>query len=163
MERQKESIGSEDQHEAENSVAPSQASHPGSLDDEDVNDLDLAEVMGEEAFQQLPPEARGWMARFVSNVTSIGIAPTNPVHRRLTSEHVSTMLTHLDRDRERGHTSEASARKYQFLYFIIGVAVAIGLIIFFSLRGEREIMFTLIVALFSFAGGFGLGLHRGRQ
>lgn len=135
-----------------------------SSSDIDEESKALAELIGEEEARLIPPNARRVIAQqIISRFTSVKIPPINPVLRRITSEHISTMLTNVDRDRERGHTSEASARKYQFLYFIIGVAVAIGLIIFFSIRGEREIMFTLIVALFSFAGGFGLGLHRGRS
>ena len=139
------------------------------LDRSSSSDIDkeseaLAELIGEEGARLIPPDARGIIAqRLITKFTSVRVPAINPVFRRITSEHISTMLANLDKDRERGHTSEASARKYQFLYFIIGIAVAFGLIIFFSLRDEREIMFTLIVALFSFAGGFGLGLHRGRR
>ena len=155
MERQESITPEEGQSDAGNSVVPSPLSSSESSGDDEFDSL--AEVMGEEAFQQLPPEARGWMARFVSNITSIGIAPTNPVHRRLTSEHVSTMFAHLDRDREREHSSQASSRRYQAMYFIIALVAIISLVVFFSLRDDRETLIALALALLGFAGGFGLG------
>ena len=140
------------------SAVPGQSSDTG--DSEEIDSL--AEFGDEEAFQKLPPEARGWVARLVHNFTSIGIAPTNPIHRRLTSEHISTMLTHLDRDKEREHTSQASARRYQAMYFIVALIAIISLVVFFSLRGDRETLTALGLALLGFAGGFGLGRTTGR-
>ena len=147
--------------ESENSAVVPQ---PSSADTGGVEeDNDLSEFMDDESFQQLPPEARGWMSRFVSNFTSIGITPTNPVHRRLTSEHVSTMLTHLDKDREREYNSQVSERRYQAMYFIVALTAIISLVVFFSVTGDRETLIALGLSLLGFAGGFGLGRTTGRR
>ncbi len=132
---------------------------PSSDIDEESNEL--AELIGEEEARLIPPAARRVIAqRLITRFTSIGIAPTNPVHRHITSEHISTMLTHLDRDRERERTSQSADRKYQFLYFIIGLSAIIGLIIFFALRNDTSLLTTILISIATFLGGYGVGFRR---
>lgn len=83
--------------------------------------------------------------------------------QRITSEHITSIIAGRESSNEREHESQASTRRYQFLYFLIGLIAAIGLIVFFSLTDDGVNLTIVIVAILSFVGGFGLGLNRGRR
>ena len=117
----------------------------------------IDEVSGTDTAENLRPEARQEFEQFVANVTSVGITGFNPILRAITPEHISKMLDNRDRSDERAHTSDGSDRRYRFLYFLIGLIAAIGLLVFFSATNDREMLTTVLVALLGFAGGFGLG------
>ena len=127
--------------------------------DADVDDESamIAEVLGADTAENLRPEARHQFARMFAGISSVGITGFNPILRALTPEHLSKILDNRDRSDERAHTSEASERRYRFLYFLIGLIAAIALLVFFSVTNEREMLTTVLVALLGFAGGFGLG------
>ena len=140
----------------EERVAKSSISDSGVADVDDESAM-IAEVLGADTAENLRPEARHQIARFVANITSVGVTGFNPLLRTLTSEHILKILDNRDRSDERAHTSEASERRYRFLYFVIGLIAAIGLLVFFSATNDREMLTTVLVALLGFAGGFGLG------
>lgn len=133
-----------------------------SISDAEVADVDdesamIAEVLGADTAENLRPEARNQLARMFSGISSVGITGFNPILRILTSEHILKILDNRDRSDERAHTSEASERRYRFLYFLIGLVAAIALLVFFSVTNEREMLTNVLIALLGFAGGFGLG------
>lgn len=133
-----------------------------SISDAEVAEVDdesamIAEVLGADTAENLRPEARNQLARMFSGISSVGITDFNPILRILTSEHILKMLDNRDRSDERAHTSEASERRYRFLYFLIGLVAAIALLVFFSVTNEREMLTNVLIALLGFAGGFGLG------
>ncbi len=141
-----------------------QGQEPSSTDPNEGTEVDaLAELIGEETYEHVPPESRSRITRSISIFTSIGGDRFSPLFRSLTPEHISKILENSERSGEREHDSQASARRYQFLYFLIGLIAAIGLIVFFSLTDDRVTLTTVIVAILGFVGGFGLGLNRGRR
>ena len=122
----------------------------------------LAELVGEEG---ISPESHGptnpdVAANFIARFTSVSVPRSNPLHQRITSEHIGQIIDKSERDSERAHTSEASERRYRFLYFLIGLVAAIALLVFFSVTNEREMLTNVLIALLGFAGGFGLGRAR---
>ena len=144
-----------------NSNEENRAAEP-SISDAEVADVDdesamIAEVLGADTAENLRPEARNQLARMFSGISSVGITGFNPILRILTSEHILKILDNRDRSDERAHTSEASERRYRFLYFLIGLVAAIALLVFFSVTNEREMLTNVLIALLGFAGGFGLG------
>ena len=150
--------GDANSNEEESAAKPSISdSGVAGVDDESAM---IAEVLGADTAENLRPEARQQIARFVANVTSVGITGFNPILRTLTSEHLSKILDNRDRSDERAHTSEASERRYRFLYFLIGLIAAIALLVFFSVTNNREMLTNVLIALLGFAGGFGLGRTR---
>lgn len=147
-----------------NSNEEDRAAEP-SISDAEVADVDdesamIAEVLGADTAESLRPEARNQLARMFSGISSVGITGFNPILRILTSEHILKMLDNRDRSDERAHTSEASERRYRFLYFLIGLVAAIALLVFFSVTNEREMLTNVLIALLGFVGGFGLGRAR---
>ena len=129
--------------------------------DEDDESAMIAEVLGTDAAEDLRPEARQQIARFFTSITSVGITGFNPILRTITPEHLSKMLDNRERSDERAHASEASERRYRFLYFLIGLPVVVALLVFFTMRGDIAILINVIVALMSFLGGFGIGSRGG--
>ena len=148
--------GSQEEHrEQEPSSSNSESSSPNPDEGAEVDAL--VELIGEETFEHVPPESRGRITRSISIFTSIGGERFNPLFRRLSPEHISAMLESSERNAEREHSSQASARRYQFLYFLIGLLAAVGLIVFFSLTDDKVTLTTVIVAILGFVGGFGVG------
>lgn len=122
----------------------------------------LGELVGEEgiSLEARSPANRNLAANFIARFTSVSVPRSNPLHQRITSEHILKMLDNRDRSDERAHTSEASERRYRFLYFLIGLVAAIALLVFFSVTNEREMLTNVLIALLGFVGGFGLGRAR---
>lgn len=141
----------EERDEARNS--PSTPSNSG-----DSEDDTLAQLIGKEEANLIPPEVREDITRtLTTRYTSVQIPRINPVREQVTSEHISTALNNRERANEREHNEKTSIRRYQFLYFLIGLLAAIALIVFFSLTGDRITLTTVIVTLVGFVGGFGVG------
>lgn len=140
----------------EEEIARSASDSQGAASAEDDS---LAELIdGEGISLESHDSANGdVVANFIARFTSISIPRPNPIQQRVTSEHIGQLIANSERDSERAHTSEASERRYRFLYFVIGLIAAIGLLVFFSVTNDREMLTTVLVALLGFAGGFGLG------
>lgn len=140
----------------EEEIARSASDSPGAASAEDDA---LAELVGDEGVSlgSSGPAKRNLVANFITRFTSVSVPRSNPLHQRITSEHIGQIIDKSERDSERAHTSEASERRYRFLYFLIGLVAAIALLVFFSVTNEREMLTNVLIALLGFAGGFGLG------
>ena len=143
----------------EEEVARSASDSPGAASAEDDA---LAELVGEEgiSLEARSPTNRNLAANFIARFTSVSVPRPNPLHQRVTSEHIGQIIAKSERDSERAHTSEASERRYRFLYFVIGLIAAIALLVFFSVTNNREMLTNVLIALLGFVGGFGLGRTR---
>ena len=131
--------------------------HPPPNPSEESDFDAIAEIIGGENFEQVPPGSRGRISRSVNIFTSIGGDRFNPLLHRIKPEHISASIANRERSSEREHQTQSSVRRYQFLYFLIGLIAAIGLIVFFSLTDDRVTLTTVIVAVLGFAAGFGVG------
>ena len=141
----------------EEEIVRSASGSSGSTSAED--DDALAGLVGEKgiSLEARGPASRDFITNLVARITSVSGPRPNPLHQRVTSEHIGQIIDKSERDSERAHTSGASERRYRFLYFLIGLIAAIGLLVFFSATNDREMLTTVLVALLGFAGGFGLG------
>ena len=137
MERQ--GNGSQEEHLRRESSS----AHPGEGAKIDA----VAELIGGEAFEQVSDESKGRIGDFVSFFTSIGSDRFNPLLHHIRPEHISASIANRERSSEREHQAQSSVRRYQFLYFLIGLIAAIGLIVFFSLTDDRVTLTTVIVAV----------------
>ena len=145
-----------DDYQEERDEARKSPSTPSNSDANEDNEL--AQLIGEEDAKLIPPEVRENITRtLTTRYTSLQIPRINPVREQVTSEHISTALNNRERANEREHIENTSIRRYQFLYFLIGLLAAIALIVFFSLTDDRITLTTVIVTLVGFVGGFGVG------
>ena len=86
--------------------------------------------------------------------------PSDPIRRRITSEHITQILENQERSGQRNHSSENSDR-WLFVWFgTLILAAAVGLIVFFGIRETYEVVTAIIGGLLGFAGGFGVGRMR---
>ncbi len=104
-------------------------------------------------------EEQAALRRSFASVTQTVGPLVHPVFERITSEHISQSITKLDDQNIREYAADASRRRYQFIYFFIGLLAVVGLAIFFTLTDNKDILIPLVTAIAGFAGGFALGLR----
>ena len=83
----------------------------------------------------------------------------NPVLHRITSEHVSQIIDNTENDSVREHDASKSRRRYQFAYFLLGAGVTVGLIVFFTVSDNRELIPPIVTAIAGFLGGLATGQY----
>ena len=87
----------------------------------------------------------------------------NPVLRRITSEHITQVLNNSEAQSSRDAVSERSNRRYQFGYFIVGIAALLFLLVFFTIREQYHLLAAVITGAMGFGSGFGVGKFTGRR
>lgn len=128
-------------------------------------DVDESDGEGEfpfpsEMLESLPPEQRSVFRSALSMFMGISRPPSDPIRRRITSEHITQILENQERSGQRNHSSENSDR-WLFVWFgTLILAAAVGLIVFFGIRETYEVVTAIIGGLLGFAGGFGVGRMR---
>ena len=108
----------------------------------------------EEVLTDVPREDRQAIFRAFSSVTQFAGPVFNPIFQKVTSKHVSQIIDNIESDSVREHKARASHRKYQFLYFILGLISVVGLIVFFVVSDKENLALPIITAVTGFLGGF---------
>jgi hypothetical protein len=130
------------------------SSEPGDGDDTEPN-LPIPE----EVLAGVPAEHRQAIVRAFSSVTQLAAPVVNPVLHRITSEHVSQIIDNTENGSVREHDASRSRRRYQFAYFLLGAGVTVGLIVFFTVSDNRELIPPIVTAIAGFLGGLATGQY----
>ena len=79
----------------------------------------------------------------------------NPIADKITSEHITQLITKSD-DQDRREWEERSRdRNYNLILVGIGVVFVSFLVVF--LKDNENLLLNLVLAIISFIGGFGFG------
>ena len=105
----------------------------------------------------IPPEQQQAIIRAFGSVTRVTSPVFNPIFERFTSDHVSHMIDSIENRDIREHEADGSRRKYQFAYAILVSLIIVGLIVFFTLSDNRDLIAPLVAAIAGFLGGFAAG------
>ena len=147
-----------EREEDKTSLTPASSDEEGQIE---VDDSDLP--MTADELDKIPVEHR---LRFVRSFSSFAqfVAPAvNPISEKFTSAHISTILSNSENERIRESEADKSRRKYQFAYFLIGLFAFIGLIVFFTLTDNGELIVPLITGALGFFGGLAAGRYTRRD
>lgn len=117
------------------------------------------EAVAEAAFP-FPPEIANQIpeavrAQIVSFATMRTGSPPNPILSKITSDHITQVLSLAEKSRGNDATAATSVRRYQFTCFLIIVAVFIFLLVFF--KSQPTVFGPMLSAGLGFAAGFGIG------
>ena len=144
---------------------PEHESEDTSLDRPSDQGGDLDEYVDEHPAQS--ERQRAFTTAF-SSFTQLAGPVFNPVLSRITPDHISKILDNTENESVRAynasesesireHESESSRRKYQFAYATLVALVVVGLIVFFTLSDNRDLIAPLVAAVAGFLGGFAAG------
>ena len=137
---------------------PSRADDPSNQTDGPEDDETNAELPAE-LLAGVPKEHRQAIVRAFSSVTQFAAPVLNPIFQRITSEHVSRIIDNIENDRVREDNADKSRMRYQFGYFIIGLGVIVGLIVFFTVSNNRDMIIPIISLVAGFLGGYTAGRY----
>lgn len=113
----------------------------------------------DEVLEHVPPEHRKAFVSAVSSVTQLAAPVVNPILQKVTSEHVSQVIDLAEGDSVREYDAGKSRRRYQFAYFLLGAGVTVGLIIFFTVSDNRDLIPPIVTAIAGFLGGLATGQY----
>ena len=105
----------------------------------------------------MPPEVRRSITRTSASLTSFAGPASDPVLSRVTSEHITQLITNSESQSSRDADAEKSNRRYQFLYFILALAALLFLLVFFTIREQYDLLTAVVTGAMGFGGGFGIG------
>lgn len=115
----------------------------------------------EEALVSLPVSLRRMFAATVSGPLR------NPLLDKLTAEHISSLISAADKDRDRALEDRRNARKWQAItlaMLVIPIALLLGYFAFLQQNSlVAEIIKLAAVGLGGFGGGYGFARWRGSR
>jgi hypothetical protein len=107
--------------------------------------------------EEIRPKLKKSITTFMAEFGAYRIPIPNPLLDKITESHITTIINQAENDNVRQDRAGASTRRYVFAAFAIVLAIALALIIFLVMRNSTSVLYDLIIAVFSFAGGFGGG------
>ena len=114
------------------------------------------EIIPDEILQAIPAEDRGKVASIIKQTMISGVmSRSNPIADKITSEHISQLISKSDDQDKRDRDERKGERNYNLLLIIIGLIFVAFLLVF--LQSNEDLLIKIIVAIISFIGGFGLG------
>lgn len=120
---------------------------------------DELDIIPDEVLEAIPAEDRGKVVSIIKQSMISGVSRrSNPLAEKITSDHITTLITNSDTSDLRDREERKSERNYNLLLIIIGL-VFIGFLIVF-LQKNLNLLITIITAILSFIGGFGFGKSR---
>ena len=116
-----------------------------------------------EVLDNMPPEMRSEVTRAVSSITQVAAPIFNPVLQRVTSDHLTQIINNVDTQSDREAEAEKSNRRYQFAYFFVTIVVILGLLVFFAIREQYNVLIPVVTGITGLGSGFGIGKLTNRR
>ena len=112
-----------------------------------------------EILDKIPTEAREEIEKFISiAATSRYVGPMpHPLTSKITEEHVTKIIDNVEKDDQRSFEERKGVRNTTLTIFILILVFIAGFLIFFTLRGQTEILIPLLTAVVGAGGGYGIG------
>ena len=120
---------------------------------------DSGEMFPEEILESIPEEERGKFASIIKQTMISGVMHrSNPIAEKITSDHISQLISKSDVQDKRDRDERKGERNYNLILIIIGLLFVGFLIVF--LQNNEELLIKVIIGIISFIGGFGFGQVR---
>lgn len=123
----------------------------------DNKDLDKVDLPNDEnSFEDLPEEEReNLVSSFRQTFVSAVMQRSSSIYDKVNPEHITQILTTVDEQDKRDRDERKSERWQNLIVLTIAVVAIIFLLIYF--KEDKNLVVNLIIAGFSFMGGFGFG------
>lgn len=119
-------------------------------------DDNMTEIIPEEVLKTIPVEERGKMISIIKQSMFSGVVKkSNPISEKITEEHISTLIRNSDEQDKRDRKEHSGDKYFSIILIVIALAFVGFLIVF--LQSNEKLLITIITAILSFIGGFGLG------
>ena len=126
---------------------------------EEKSEKDTSEqdpIIPEEVLEAIPEEERGRFQSIIRQTMISGVmGRRNPIAEKVTSEHITQMISTSDEQDQRDRKERNHERFFNIGLLILGL-LFIGFLIVY-LKDDKELLTNVIVAILSFIGGFGFG------
>lgn len=120
-------------------------------------------ALSSEILGTMPPESRGRVTRSFSSITQFASPVFNPVLQRITSEHISQVISNAAAQSNREAEAEKSNRRYQFSYFVVTIVALLSLLVFFAIREQYNVLIPVVTGITGLGSGFGIGKFTNRR
>ncbi len=113
-------------------------------------------VIPYEIFEAIPEEDRGRVASIIRQTMISGVMrKSNPIAEKITTDHITQIISKSDEQDKRDRDERNSERKYNISLVVLGLLFVGFLVVF--LQTNENLLINIIVAIISFIGGFGFG------
>lgn len=120
---------------------------------------DTDDIIPDEVLDAIPKEDRGKVASIIKQTMVSGVMRrSNPIADKITSEHISQIISRSDDQDKRDRSEKKGERNYNLILIILGL-VFIGFLIVF-LQSNEDLLIKIVISIISFIGGFGFGQSR---
>lgn len=120
------------------------------------NKDNLDEIIPNEILEAIPEEERGRVASVIKQTMISGVMRRgNPISEKITSEHITQLISKSDDQDRRDREERKSERNYNLFLIILGLVFVAFLIVF--LQQNEDLLVKVVIAIISFVGGFGFG------
>lgn len=114
------------------------------------------DIIPDEILEAIPEEERGKFAGIIRQTMISGVMKrSNPIAEKITSEHITQLITKSDDQDKRDRDERKGERNYNLILIIIAL-VFVGFLIVFLQKNE-DLLVKVIIGIISFIGGFGFG------
>lgn len=119
-------------------------------------------ILPEEILDAIPEEDRGKVAGIIKRTMISGVmSSNNPIAEKVTSEHISTIISKSDNQDKRDREERKSERNHNLLLIVIALVFVSFLIVF--LQRNENLLVKIVIGIISFIGGFGFGQSRKKK
>jgi len=113
----------------------------------------------DEILEAIPEEDRGKVAAIIRQTMISGVMRrSNPIADKITSDHITQLISKSDEQDIRDRTERKGERNYNLILIIISL-VFVGFLIIF-LQSNEDLLIKIVIGIISFLGGFGFGQSR---
>lgn len=123
------------------------------------NRTDSEQIIPDEILDAIPEEDRGKVAGIIRQTMISGVMrKNNPIADKITSDHITQLISKSDEQDIRDRTERKGERNYNLILIIIALLFVGFLIIF--LQSNEDLLIKIVIGIISFVGGFGFGQSR---
>ena len=117
------------------------------------------DIIPDEVLEALPEEDRGKVASIIKQTMVSGVMRrSNPIADKITSEHITQIISRSDDQDQRDRSERKGERNYNLILIILGLVFVAFLIVF--LQSNEDLLIKIVIGIISFIGGFGFGKSR---
>ncbi len=116
-------------------------------------------IIPNEVLESIPEEDRGRVSSIIKQTMVSGVMRRgNPIADKITTEHITQLISKSDELDKRDREERKGERKYNLLLILIGL-IFVGFLIIF-LQSNENLLIKIVIGIISFIGGFGFGQSR---
>lgn len=129
------------------------------VEDSEDKRAESEQIIPDEILEAIPEEDRGKVAGIIRQTMISGVMRrSNPIADKITSDHITQLISKSDEQDIRDRTERKGERSYNLILIIIAL-IFVGFLIIF-LQSNEDLLIKIVIGIISFVGGFGFGQSR---